>query len=418
VRIIEVTPDVWPPPEAWRIDEQPAVTIGVREGDPNHELDAVRGALGLSDGGTVVAEFWGRLRYYDSSGVHVRTLERRGDGPGESRAFSRLDRFRGDSLLLTKGQMFASRGNSRTAFLILASDGTYGRDITVLYPTGGQASDSVAWINTADGGVELNLNDGSFAVMGSTRARLEGPRGAMIYGMSALMRVGADGELVDTIGEFVTSGWWYRPDQTRRKYDFITGDPEGVPARARGNTIYHAEPERFQIDVFEARPLPLATDEPGRSTRLARSIRVVVPPVPLDAEARKDLIADIVNVYSHEDTEAEREEYRARLDSFPSPENQSVVQSLIIDAPGNLWVELWSSPGPRSRYLARADAIDVERGPSRWIVVTSDGRLVGSVMMPENFEVFEIGADYVLGLWRDEFGVEFVRRHRICKQQG
>jgi hypothetical protein len=40
---------------------------------------------------------------------------------------------------------------------------------------------------------------------------------------------------------------------------------------------------------------------------------------------------------------------------------------------------------------------------------------LGSVLMPKGLQLFEIGEDYVLGLWRDELGVQFVRRYVIMK---
>lgn len=41
------------------------------------------------------------------------------------------------------------------------------------------------------------------------------------------------------------------------------------------------------------------------------------------------------------------------------------------------------------------------------------GRLLGTLRLPRNFEVFEIGADYVLGLARDDNDVETVELYRL-----
>lgn len=96
LRIVEIFPEVWPPPKVWTIPNTPSSSIGVMDGDPNYTLFRVQGAVGLPDGGTVVAEGDARLRYYDADGRHVRTLDRQGEGPGEAMYFSGLFSGSGD----------------------------------------------------------------------------------------------------------------------------------------------------------------------------------------------------------------------------------------------------------------------------------------------------------------------------------
>jgi hypothetical protein len=48
-------------------------------------------------------------------------------------------------------------------------------------------------------------------------------------------------------------------------------------------------------------------------------------------------------------------------------------------------------------------------------VYGSDGRMRGALELPADFTVSEIGADYVLGIWRDELDVQHVRLYRIVK---
>jgi hypothetical protein len=43
------------------------------------------------------------------------------------------------------------------------------------------------------------------------------------------------------------------------------------------------------------------------------------------------------------------------------------------------------------------------------------GVYLGDVEMPERFRVFQIGADFVLGQWRDEDDVEHVRLYPLIK---
>jgi len=71
-------------------------------------------------------------------------------------------------------------------------------------------------------------------------------------------------------------------------------------------------------------------------------------------------------------------------------------------------------PGRSSRRYALQCGVAIDTGPSPWIV-DPEGRLLSRVMMPIGLVVYEIGSDYVLGLWHDEFGVQHVRRHRLVK---
>ena len=43
------------------------------------------------------------------------------------------------------------------------------------------------------------------------------------------------------------------------------------------------------------------------------------------------------------------------------------------------------------------------------MIFDPDGRVLGRLETPVGLEVFEVGADYVLGRYRDDFDVEFVQ---------
>lgn len=51
----------------------------------------------------------------------------------------------------------------------------------------------------------------------------------------------------------------------------------------------------------------------------------------------------------------------------------------------------------------------------RWAVYGPDGLLVTRVATPPDGSVTHIGADFVLGVWRDDLGVERVRMYRLIK---
>jgi len=48
-------------------------------------------------------------------------------------------------------------------------------------------------------------------------------------------------------------------------------------------------------------------------------------------------------------------------------------------------------------------------GSAMTLTLLSWARMVGSVILPDAFRVFEIGDDYILGRYADELGVEYLR---------
>jgi len=77
----------------------------------------------------------------------------------------------------------------------------------------------------------------------------------------------------------------------------------------------------------------------------------------------------------------------------PFPEFMPTYQRLLVDTEGNLWVEQFRTPW--------------EDQP-RWWVFDTQGVWLGEVVTPKYFYIFEIGTDYLLGVRRDQLGVEHV----------
>lgn len=90
-------------------------------------------------------------------------------------------------------------------------------------------------------------------------------------------------------------------------------------------------------------------------------------------------------------------------DGLPFHETMPAYSAIEPDTEGNLWV---------ADYRAGPD------DPFRWTVFDIEGRLLGSLDMPAGLTVHEIGADYVLGVTRNEMDVEQVVLHRLIKPAG
>lgn len=96
VAIVEVA--AMPSLPEWRVSE-PVIAVGGVDDRPEYELYNAHHALLLSDGGVVIANRGTReLRFYDGSGQHVRSVGRRGGGPGEYENMWGLVHLPGDSI--------------------------------------------------------------------------------------------------------------------------------------------------------------------------------------------------------------------------------------------------------------------------------------------------------------------------------
>jgi hypothetical protein len=96
------------------------------------------------------------------------------------------------------------------------------------------------------------------------------------------------------------------------------------------------------------------------------------------------------------------EQSRAALSAIPIPEFRPPYGDLWIDNVGNLWTQVPS-------------ALNESTSGGLYRVFSPEGKWIGEVQVPE-IRFLEVGDDYVLGLARDEFDVEYVRLYQLGKQ--
>jgi hypothetical protein len=80
---------------------------------------------------------------------------------------------------------------------------------------------------------------------------------------------------------------------------------------------------------------------------------------------------------------------------LPIPKFAPMYTSMRVDAAQRIWLQ-------RSDFGSGAT-------PLTWDVLAGDGAWLGSVQTPRGFEVYRIGADYLLGRQIDSLGVERVQ---------
>lgn len=87
----------------WSVDTIPSLTIGADSGDPAVEFAAIGSVAQLPNGMVVVLDGRGEaafeFRFFDSTGKHVATHGRRGEGPGEYRWVNFFGSAGGDTVI-------------------------------------------------------------------------------------------------------------------------------------------------------------------------------------------------------------------------------------------------------------------------------------------------------------------------------
>lgn len=331
------------------------------EGSEPYLLDRVRDALVLPDGRIVVVNGGSdELRVFDASGNHVVTWGGRGEGPGEFDNLWQVHRWPGDSLLALYSQ--ARR------LTVLDPEGHYGRDFALRR---GRQFFSVE--DVLPGG----------AILTSDFVR-PGDRPPGFSRLQSHYRVrGPEGETRSSLGSF--PGPEMFAVRTARG---LSGG--GIPFRHRvsafawGGFVAVAQNDSYEIRAF---------DLDGTLKRIVRRDHEPAAPTPAHLDA---YIEDQVAASPEEERAERRAELRESLRHRHVPETHPAYAAAMSDLADHLWIREYNLPG-------EGDAKPV------WTVFDPDGQVLGFMETPAGLSIFEIDEDYILGLARDDLGVEFVQ---------
>lgn len=366
VTIVENTRGAWGIDEGWAIPEDPLLDIGVADGPQEYQLYRAWSAVRRSDGTVVVANGGtNELRFYGRKGEHLFSVGRSGEGPGEFNDLQRVWLLPGDSLLAY------DFGPSRLS--VFSPSGDFVRSVHVRAPDGRQV--------IARGSFE----DGSLIAVGAPIWSAPGATTGVVRDSVPYYRYDPRGTLVDTLGRFpgvevfrVVSGDDWR----------LTGLPfPRAPLAAVGGERFHFGP----ADAYE-----ILTYSPGgeleRVIRLPHERRAVTP---------EDVDRFRTTRLERAEREGTRPSMERMLSQMPYPEWLPPYEDIEVDADGNLWV---------------ADYRTSPNAEQRWKVFSPAGEWLGTVALPPRLQVFQIGADFVLGGWTDDLEVEHVRLYALNKR--
>lgn len=353
----------------WAIEPAPAVDIGTVEGSEEETLFQVRGAVRLSDGRIVIANGGtSEVRYYDSTGEHLRTSGRQGGGPGEFQLLSALVPLAGDSVLAVD---FRGR-----RIHVIDPGGEFARDL----PAGGPESSAQVIGRAPDGTWVANSNvfPGGVDDLTNGLNRRE----------TQYIRLAADGSAVaDTIGRFAGSETFMQVEQSSGRIVSIS-ILNNLPFRKTTTVILHGD--RLYVGTQDAPEIRVH----GLDGGLKRIIRTGAPMPPVTPDLINRWVERRVAAAPPERSDALRQ---SSLE-LPAGEIVPPYGTFLVDRTGRLWVQ---------------DYPDLAAS-APWTVYDVEGSRVGRIVLPPEFRPYDIGEDWILGRETDELEVEHVRLYRFA----
>ncbi len=350
------------------VAEEASLVLGAAAGDPAQEFFRVRTPFLLPNGDVVVPlASAGELRVFSQEGALLATLGRHGEGPGEFsnllQAWSRGDTIETFDRGLMRVTRFLPDGGVET--VQLDADGAgYRPDSAIPGPLG-------------DGWAVLAITGSGYGYRDEV----------------SIFRFARDGMFAGRVAS--TEGIF------RYSSPEMTGPSPLSPSAVfalMGNALYMGETLTPAIQVV---------DESGA---VKREIRWEPEPQPAPGRALQEVIRAAVEQAGPDRAESARK----RLEAAPVPEAVPLFSTFLVDDLGFVWVR---------PYVVERDAAALG-GPlyaaippgGLWWIFSADGERLGSVAIPSDLEPQEITASAVVGIRRDELGLEYVQVHRVQRR--
>ncbi len=340
------------------LEQEPALSIGGPNASGPAQFNQIRnvhvddrGRLWVADGGTA------ELRVFDADGSVLQVLGGRGEGPGEFRRLGLLGGFADDSVAvwddaLGRLTVYSGEGTLARTQRLESSDGRpiHGVDV---FPEGavlGQLSTLFSASTLEPGQL---LGDSVHLVRLGTRFSMETP--------------------VAT----ATGPTWLWTGETQIPVPFTTNAVFDLS----GDRLFLAQGPEFRLRVFVA----------GGLEAIFGVSREPRPVSDSEIQAYEQFIREFF-------PDEEQEPFLSVLEHPRVPEKLPAYSQVMA--------------GPEGRIWARIYAVD-PLAASDWDVFDGSGEWLGRLRTPPGFVVLDITEDEVVGAWRDDFGVEYVRTYRF-----
>ena len=359
VRIVASSGPAWSAGDGWRLGTEPTLTIGLVEGDPNYMFERISLALRLEDGTFVVGERGANeIRLFDAAGVYIRTLGGNGEGPGEFgllyEVWARGDTIWASDNLLRRVSVFERGGDVLETIRVEAAPGR------------------------GSGSATSHFADGTLLVLNASSGTIRFRNGDVVAGaVWSLDRYSRGGRFMNEISPLQASSRWDHDIQgiaSAMYLPFSVGTP---PFAASGEDVYAGTGTEASIERW------------NNDGVLSHVVRWTIPERRVSDEDKSRYRQAYSVAPRHIDAAA----WARYLRETPFPERMPLYGRFLVDAERNLWAERFRPSWEEQ---------------SSWYVFDEQGAWLGEVDTPPGLHIFEIGADYVIGLRRDALDVPFV----------
>ena len=348
----------------WTLDPRPRVDVGGEDAAGPAEFFGQMAATRLSDGRIVVADGGSReLRFFGPDGRHLRTTGGKGGGPGEFNFLTWAGRIAGDTIL--------AYDESTRRVSTFAPSGEFVRAHVLAPPDERRFPEVVGAFR--DGRILARL--GFDRIFGRGERRDTVP----------FLVFSRDGRSADTVVTLPGTERWFVVHPGQGASQFTVGFGRDVHASVSGDVAVIGASDRYEVGLYDS------------SGRLVQRLRgETTPATPTDDEVTRWRATLLVPEDAYPGAAA-----RNRATSeVPYRPTYPAFAELVMSATGEYWLR---------EYPPAGDPL----APGRWIVYDRGGRPRARVSTPARFTVLEVGADHVLGRWRDESDVSHLRLHDL-----
>lgn len=393
VRVVVNTGQQWGEGEGWQVTAEPVVTLGVRDYPIEQQFERLGEAIRLSDGTIVVLELGDmQLQAFDTAGDLLWTAGGIGDGPGETRPYPDtrgvLTKLPGDTLQLQNGQdrvRFNSTGEVIEHRKVdYARFRRWGRIFLQYCP------------------FESYFLHDQIVVCHS---QMPDPRPDVFTREQTIMRTAWDLERLDTLGAFYETDWTVDDNRWRTPIRSPLGLKGifGVAIRPRP-TLMFARNDNYRIEYWDIAAGALTMVVERQAPRRART--------PEEADF---LVKWTVSAGFGSDRTARN----PNDDRWSAIDSVSIAEGFLLDEPGHLWVRRGPLPAEVDEGMLRqittpdGEEWAIPAASGLHDVFRPDGVYLGTVKLPHDLRITEIGPDYILGLVRDEMDIQYVWMHGL-----
>ena len=342
----------------WYVADSPQLDLGAVDGGTAETFFDVADATLLRDGSVAVLNAGtAEVRLFAPDGQHIRTLGGRGEGPGEFNQPRQLLRVGDDSLAVWD---------------------PWERRLSVLDHFGhpGRVSTLPAW--DISGTIVKFRSDGRVVLR---MLLFSSPPGAELHTSPAqYLLVDSRAGIVDTLAQVPHSVWERIGEGWAMQHFGAWGVDAGTP-----NGFWAGDARTEEVRQY---------DDDGRLLRIIRW-----------SGADRSINDQHVQALLEERLKKAHAAGHARIRSdfvrHSTAEQFPAYREMVGSSNGQVWIEDYPPPG--------------DEHPITWTAFDSTGAVAAVMDMPRGVEVFEIEDDYVLGVFSDDLGVQYVRVYDVIR---